>query len=116
MNVKEIIGQNIQRNREQKGMKQDTLAKLLNITPAALSQLETGKTDPTVTRIEQVDNALEKNFYEIMGSPNQVVSIHNSPNSCWNNSSVVATEPKLVEAVIGLCNRVITLLENQNKQ
>lgn len=75
MKAKEIIGRNIQRHREMAELKQDTLAKLLCITPSALSQIETGKTDLTVSRIEQIAEALNKSFFELITTPNHVGGI-----------------------------------------
>lgn len=78
MKAKEIIGRNIQRHREMAELKQDTLAKILRITPSALSQIETGKTDLTVSRIEQIAEALNKSFFELITTPNHVGGIQNA--------------------------------------
>jgi transcriptional regulator with XRE-family HTH domain len=75
MKVKEIIGRNIRRHRESIGIKQGFLAKQLSITPSALSQIETGKTDISVDRIEQIAGALKLSFYELMTTPNHVGGI-----------------------------------------
>ncbi|MCU0321340.1 MAG: helix-turn-helix domain-containing protein [Chitinophagaceae bacterium] len=108
MNAKEIIGKNIQRHREALEIKQETLANILGITASALSQIENGKSDITVTRIEQIADALQKNFYEIVSSPNQVVSIYNSPISFFNNSNTTNTDPDLLA-------RVVELMQGLNK-
>ena len=75
MKVKEIIGRNIRRHREAAGIRQGVLAKALNITPSALSQIETGKTDVSVERIEQIATELKLSFYELMTTPNHVGGI-----------------------------------------
>ena len=75
MKVKEIIGRNIRRHREGAGIRQGALAKELNITPSALSQIETGKTDVSVERIEQIAEKLKLSFYELMTTPNHVGGI-----------------------------------------
>ena len=75
MKVKEIIGRNIRRHRESLGIKQGILAVQLKITPSALSQIETGKTDISVDRIEQIAEALKLSFYELMTTPNHVGGI-----------------------------------------
>jgi transcriptional regulator with XRE-family HTH domain len=64
MKIKEIIGRNIRRHREGLGIRQGALAQQLSITPSALSQIETGKTDISVDRIEQIAGALKLSFYE----------------------------------------------------
>jgi transcriptional regulator with XRE-family HTH domain len=75
MKVKEIIGRNIRRHRESLGIRQGALAVQLKITPSALSQIETGKTDISVDRIEQIAAALKLSFYELMTTPNHVGGI-----------------------------------------
>ena len=75
MKVKEIIGRNIRRHREALGVRQGVLAQQLKITPSALSQIETGKTDISVDRIEQIAGALSLSFYELMTTPNHVGGI-----------------------------------------
>jgi transcriptional regulator with XRE-family HTH domain len=75
MKVKEIIGRNIRRHREALGVRQGALALQLSITPSALSQIETGKTDISVDRIEQIAEALKLSFYELMTTPNHVGGI-----------------------------------------
>jgi transcriptional regulator with XRE-family HTH domain len=75
MKVKEIIGRNIRRHRESLGVRQGALAQQLNVTPSALSQIETGKTDISVDRIEQIAGALNLSFYELMTTPNHVGGI-----------------------------------------
>ena len=75
MKIKEIIGRNIRRHRESLGIRQGALAVQLKITPSALSQIETGKTDISVDRIEQIASALKLSFYELMTTPNHVGGI-----------------------------------------
>ena len=75
MKVKEIVGRNIRRHRESQGIRQGVLAELLKITPSALSQIETGKTDISLNRIEQIAEALKLSFYELMTTPNHVGGI-----------------------------------------
>lgn len=75
MKVKEIVGRNIRRHRESQGIRQGVLAVLLKITPSALSQIETGKTDISLDRIEQIAGALKLSFYELMTTPNHVGGI-----------------------------------------
>ena len=75
MKIKEIIGRNIRRHREALGVRQGALAQQLTITPSALSQIETGKTDISVDRIEQIAGALNLSFYELMTTPNHVGGI-----------------------------------------
>ena len=52
-----ITGKNIRRQRTKKGLTQDQLAERLNVTRQAISNWETGKTQPdieTVTRLAEI--------------------------------------------------------------
>jgi transcriptional regulator with XRE-family HTH domain len=49
-----LIGQNIRKWRELKGIKQELLANHLGITKGALSNIENNKTDISLRRIEQI--------------------------------------------------------------
>jgi len=111
MTAKEIIGKNIQRHREALDIKQETLVFKLGISASALSQIETGKSDIIVSRIEQIANVLEKNFYEIVSSPNMVVSVHNSPNAFFNNTHSHSTDPKLLDTVVVLMHNMTNLMQ-----
>lgn len=63
-----IIGKNIRRQRTKKGLTQDQLAERLNVTRQAISNWETGKTQPdieTVTRLAEVfEISVEELIYE----------------------------------------------------
>lgn len=81
MKTSELIGQNIRKWREFKNLKQDSLAKTLGITSSALSQIENGKIDISVNRIEQVAEALEMDISQLLSNPQQAINILHSPNS-----------------------------------
>ncbi|MBX9732692.1 MAG: helix-turn-helix domain-containing protein [Chitinophagaceae bacterium] len=98
MKAKEIIARNIQRHREMAELKQETLANLLEITPSALSQIETGKTELTITRVEQIAKALNKSFYELITTPNHVGGIQNE-NLSNNDSSLTKSVSELIKSV-----------------
>jgi transcriptional regulator with XRE-family HTH domain len=101
MRANEQIGHNIKRWREFKEVKQEQLAKRLKITSAALSQLENGKTDITVSRIEQIAEVLDIDFSLLLSSPQQIINISNSPNTHNGvyNSQHNTINKELVEAV-----------------
>lgn len=78
-NANKQIGINIKRWREFKEIKQEELAKKLKITAAALSHIENGKTDVSISRIEQIAEMLQINFSLLLSNPQQI--INNSSNS-----------------------------------
>ena len=106
MKVKELIGRNIRRNREMAEMKQEVLAQKLNITASALSQIETGKTDMSVDRIEQIATALNKSFFELITTPNHVGGIK---NGITNNDIMNQNMDSLIEKM----NQLIIALESR---
>ena len=117
MRANEQIGHNIKRWREFKEVKQEKLAKRLKITSAALSQLENGKTDITVSRIEQIAEVLEIDFSLLLSSPQQIINISNSPNTHNGvyNSQHNTINKELVEAVqaeLQKKNEQISFLQN----
>ena len=105
MKVKEIIGRNIRRHREALGVRQGALALQLSITPSALSQIETGKTDISVDRIEQIAEALKLSFYELMTTPNHVGGI----------KAGLEVEEVTNNTIHLLIDKIDTLLQSSNK-
>ena len=61
------IGENIKRLRREKGMTQERLAELLNITNAAVSKWEKGDTYPDITAIIPLARIFDVSVDEIMG-------------------------------------------------
>ena len=106
MKVKEIIGRNIRRHRETLGVRQGTLAQQLSITPSALSQIETGKTDISVDRIDQIAGALNLSFYELMTTPNHVGGI----------KAGLEVEEVTSNTIHLLINKIDTLLQSSIKK
>jgi transcriptional regulator with XRE-family HTH domain len=92
-------------------MKQETLAGLIGISSTALSHIENGKTDISVTRIEQIANSLGLSFYDILTFPNQIVSEHNGPNYFWsrNHSSSSIIDNTLMDSLSSLANTLAKL-------
>ena len=105
MKVKEIIGRNIRRHRVALGVRQGALAQQLSITPSALSQIETGKTDISVDRIEQIAGALNLSFYELMTTPNHVGGI----------KAGLEIEEVTKNTIHLLIDKIDTLLQSSNK-
>ena len=106
MKIKEIIGRNIRRHRESLGIRQGALAVQLKITPSALSQIETGKTDISVDRIEQIASALKLSFYELMTTPNHVGGI----------KAGIEVEEITNNTIHLLINKIDTLLQSGDKK
>ena len=81
MNAGKIIGGNIKTIREQKGVKQESLAKHIGITKGRLSQIESGECEElTVHRIEKIAVYLETDFFTLTNNHSQSVHINSSTN------------------------------------
>ena len=109
MTPNELVGRNIVRAREEIDMKQDTLAKALGITAGALSNIENGKTDITLSRVKEIAIAVKKDFYYILGYPNQV-TVNNSPNTWFNNHNANFTDPQLLTTAIVTMSKATELI------
>lgn len=64
-----LVGQNIRKWRELKGIKQEQLANQLGITKGALSNIENNKTDISLHRIEQIAASLDIEVMKLFVNP-----------------------------------------------
>ena len=101
MQPEQIIGLNIKKKREEKGIKIETLGKHLNITKGRMSQIENGDCkELTVNRIVKIAEILNVNFFEIAGNQPQTVNIQNSQNSSGFYGTHYNVTPELISALI----------------
>ena len=96
--AKVAIGQSIKKWREFKNIKQETLALELSISKAALSHIENGKTDVTITRIKQIADVLEINLLQLLSTPQQLMNIEN--NTIRQSEKVDDTQHFLVNVEV----------------
>lgn len=61
-----MVGKNIKKFREQKGLTQDALAEKLNVTRQALSNWERGKTQPDIETLQKISEILEVSVEELI--------------------------------------------------
>ena len=109
MKIAEIVGKNIKLYREQKGIKQEVLAKEIGISKSRLSQIENGDCGELfLNRIEKIANFLGVSFFDLTGNNMQSININNSTNC---SSGFYATQynipPELIKALADeLVNRM----------
>lgn len=60
-----IVGKNIQKIRESKGISQQELAAKCNFEKSNMSRLEAGRVNPTLSTLEKVAKALEISLAEL---------------------------------------------------
>lgn len=63
-----IVGENIRKNREEKGLSQEALAQALNVTRQTVSSWETGRTEPDLDTLHQMAQVLETTVEELIYS------------------------------------------------
>lgn len=63
------IGENLRKWRHIKNIKQKELAKRMNLSEAAISNLENDVTVPTIHQVEDIANALEIKFLDLFKDP-----------------------------------------------
>ncbi len=67
-----IVGVNIKRLREDKGMTLRTLAKQLNVSASFLSQVETGKASPSLSTLKNIADTLSTTIGNLIGEGQKV--------------------------------------------
>ena len=63
-----IVGENIRKKREEKGLSQETLAQVLNVTRQTVSSWETGRTEPDLDTLHRIAQVLEVTVEELIYS------------------------------------------------
>lgn len=106
----EIIGKNIKKEREQKFIKQEVLAKQLGITKGRMSQIENGEcAGLTLKRIAKIADYLKTDFFNITYNSVQDSHLSNITNCTSLNNTYCNFSTKLVKAVADeLINRMAT--------
>ncbi len=63
-----IVGENIKKSREKKGLSQENLADALNVTRQTVSSWETGRTEPDLDTLHRIAQVLEVTVEELIYS------------------------------------------------
>jgi transcriptional regulator with XRE-family HTH domain len=94
MKPADIIGKNIKKIREEKGIKQETLAKYLNVTKGRISQIEHGDCEGlTLKQINKMAIYFNVDFFELAGKSYQndyFKNITKSINFSSNHNNISA--------------------------
>lgn len=66
-NVSSVIGENIKKIRQQRGLSQDTLSKKANLAFHTVAKIETGATpNPTIDTVKKIADALKVSLDNLM--------------------------------------------------
>jgi transcriptional regulator with XRE-family HTH domain len=104
MEIAKVIGNNIRMYRQVNDIKQEVLAKQIGVTKSRLSQIENGQcAELTLSRLENIAEVLEINFFDLVGNKGNNIMISNATN-CTNGYHVTNNAPP------ELINQIITEL------
>jgi transcriptional regulator with XRE-family HTH domain len=90
------------------GLTQDELARMAGISRNYLSEIETGKKTPNVTRLEQIAKPLKKNWADLLVNPEQdlralrlMAALEKAPAQDWEDVIRHAEALKAVRPATG---------------
>lgn len=66
MDMRRLVGSNVLKHRQKKGLSQERLAELCGFSQQYLSGLEQGKRNPTIITIYEIATALGVDFRELL--------------------------------------------------
>lgn len=96
--------------RELKNLTREYMANQLNLSLRAYSKIESGETQLTINRINEISNILDINPLELLGfDEKNIFNIHNSTGN--NGYNLISSSDKIIEHYEG----VIDFLKEQNK-
>jgi transcriptional regulator with XRE-family HTH domain len=97
------IGENVRKWRDIKGLKQQELARMLNITPPALSHIENNITELILQRIEEIADVLGILPAQLLENPHAIISINTVTKASPYN-----------DADKDLLKRIVVLMESMH--
>ncbi|HLV46655.1 MAG TPA: helix-turn-helix transcriptional regulator [Flavobacterium sp.] len=96
--------------RELKNLTQEYMANQLNLSLRAYSKIESGETQLTINRINEISNILNVNPLELLGfDEKNIFNIHNSTGN--NGYNLINSSDKMIEHY----EETIEFLKEQNK-
>jgi transcriptional regulator with XRE-family HTH domain len=107
------VGENIRIWREIKGLKQDELARRLDIASPTLSNIENGVSKPNTDMLEDIADALGIEVNQLLTNPQQTFTFTNSPQSngvIYGNSTQQNVDKTMMERMITIMERMTELL------
>lgn len=106
------VGEKVRRLREIKGMKQESVAQELGMTPNGYGKIERGESSITLERLEQIARVLQMSPLDILRFDEKTVyHIQNmnssAPQGVVNNYTATAKERELMLEQIKMLNELI---------
>lgn len=105
------IGDNIRTWRELKGLKQVDLAKQIDISPEALSNIENGVSKPNIERMEDIADALEIEVTQLLINPQQLFHFRNNSgkNEADNAKQPAQFDDDLLQRVVSVMEKITAI-------
>ena len=104
------VGENVRMWREFKGLKQEDLAKRLDVEACTLSKIENEKSFPNTHMLQDIAEALEIEIDQLFHSPQNFYSLNNSPKSVTGKihgtQNVYNIDKEFLEKIIILIDKV----------
>lgn len=69
MDMRRLVGENVRRIRQKKGLTQEHLADISGFSQQYISGLERGRRNPTVVTVYELASALGANYLDLMRPP-----------------------------------------------
>lgn len=115
--IKEVE-KKIRNIRELKNLTQDYVAQQLGLTTRAYSKIETGETQLTINRLNEISNVLGVSPQEILGFDKNLIFNNNPTNSRVNNynaynNTEIDQVKELYERLLAEKDKRIQLLEEK---
>jgi len=108
ISLKEVLGQNIKHYRTLKGMSQEELSELLNISQQTLSKIERGINFLTAETLEKIPNILGVYPYELF-MHNQEYNCDNVIEDIERHLNVLKSDPQKLAFVHKLIKETVLL-------
>lgn len=109
MEFKLKIGENIRKWRNLKGIKQKELALLLDVSEAAISNIENNITDLTLRQLERISAGLDVPFEKLFTDPRDTMEL----NTAGNDKHAVQYLPLMDKELL---NTIMTSLQKKDEQ
>jgi len=84
MELYTLIGSNIKRLRKSNKLGQEDLADLISLSRSSLSNIETGKHQPSIYTIYEISSALKCNVGDILPSTQDYISLTNNVDAKYS--------------------------------
>jgi transcriptional regulator with XRE-family HTH domain len=88
------VGQRLRAERERHGLSLRELARRLEISPSALSQIETGRSRPSVGTLYAIVSELEMSLDELFGSPRTPAATSRAPDAGAEEAGATLVQPR----------------------